>query len=90
MIWSYKFELPEGSYSISDIQNFFECILKKHEENIDNTSVKKYANIIENRITFNNKTGYHHELITPEIMNMLRSTENKITKNKNDENVLQK
>ena len=27
--WSEKFELPDGSYSISDIQDYFECILKK-------------------------------------------------------------
>ena len=27
--WNDKFELPEGSYSVSDIQNYFEYILKK-------------------------------------------------------------
>ena len=31
-----KFELPDGSYSVSDIQDYFEYILKKHGENIDN------------------------------------------------------
>ena len=49
-----KFELPNGSYSISDIQDYFEYILKKHEENIDNPSVKIYVNKIENRIIFKN------------------------------------
>ena len=34
--WSQKFELPDGSYSVSDIQDYFECILKKHTENVDN------------------------------------------------------
>ena len=39
-IWNDEFELPDGSYSISDIQDYFEYILKKHGENIDNPSVK--------------------------------------------------
>ena len=26
--WNYKFELPDGSYSVSDIQDYFEYILK--------------------------------------------------------------
>ena len=34
--WSDKFELPDGSYSISDIQDYFEYILKKHSKNVDN------------------------------------------------------
>ena len=36
--WNDKFELPDGSYSVSDIQDYFEYILKKHWENIDNPS----------------------------------------------------
>ena len=28
--WNDEFELPDGSYSISDIQDYFEYILKKH------------------------------------------------------------
>ena len=31
-----KFKLPDGSYSVSDIQDYFNYILKKHEKNIDN------------------------------------------------------
>ena len=38
--WNDKFELPDGSYSASNIQDYFEYILKKHGENIDNPSVK--------------------------------------------------
>ena len=30
--WSDEFELPDGSYSISDIQDYFEYILKNHSE----------------------------------------------------------
>ena len=44
-------------------------------------------NKIENRITFKIKTGYHLELLIPETMKLLGSTENKITKDKNGENV---
>ena len=85
--WNNKFELPDGSYSVSDIQDYFEYILKKHNEKIDNPSIKIYVNKIENRITFKIKTGYYLELLTPETMKLLGSTENKITKNKNGESV---
>ena len=85
--WSEEFELPDGSYSISDIQDYFEYILKKHNENVDNPSIKIYVNKIENRITFKIKNGYFLELLTPETMKLLGSTKNKITKDKNGENV---
>ena len=85
--WSEKFELPDGSYSISDIPDYFEYILKKHSESVDNPSIRIYVNRIENRITFEIKSGYYLELLTPETMKLLGSTESKITKNKNSENV---
>ena len=50
--WSHEFELPDGSYLISDVQDYFEYILKKHNENVDNPSIKIYVKKIENRITF--------------------------------------
>ena len=75
-----KFELPDGSYSISDIQDYFEYILKKHEENIDNPFIKIYVNEIKNRITFKIKTRYYLKLLTFETMKLLGSTENKMTK----------
>ena len=85
--WNDEFELPDGSYSVSDIQDYFEYILKKHGENIDKPSVQIYVNKIKNRITFKIKDGYNLELLTSETMKLLRSTENKITKGKNGENV---
>ena len=85
--WSEEFELPDGSYSISDIQNYFEYILKKHSGSVDNPSIRMYINRIENRITFKIKNGYFLELLTPETMKLIGSTESKITKNKNGENV---
>ena len=81
--WNDKFALPDGWYSVLDIQDYFEYILKKHGENIDKPSVQIY----ENRTTFKIKNGCSLELLTPETMRLLGSTENKITKNKNGENV---
>ena len=46
-----------------------------------------YINRIENRITFKIKNGYYLERLTPETMKLLGSTESKITKDKNSENV---
>ena len=79
--------MPDGSYSISDIQDHFEYILKKHGENVDNPSIKIYINNIENTITFKIKNGCYLELLTLETMKLLGSTESKITKDKNGENV---
>ena len=50
--WSDVFELPDGSYSILDIQDCFEYILTKHSESVDNPSIRIYVNKIENKITF--------------------------------------
>ena len=77
--WNDKFELPDRSYSVSDIQDYFECILKKHGEDIDKPSVQIYVNKIENRVTFKIKNGYSLEVLTPEMMKLLGSTENRIT-----------
>ena len=85
--WNDRFELPDGSYSVSDIQDYFEYILEKHGEDIDEPSLQIYVNKIENRITLKIKNRYSLELLTPETIKLLRSTENKITKDKNGENM---
>ena len=38
--WNDKFELPDGSFPVSDIQDYFECILEKHGGDIDAPSVQ--------------------------------------------------
>ena len=81
-----KFELPDGSYTVSNIQDYFESILRKHGENTDKPSVQTYVNKIENRVTFKVKDGYSLEFLTPKTMKLLDSIENKITKDKNSEN----
>ena len=83
--WNEEFELPDGSYSVSDIQDYFEYILKKHSESVDNPLIRMYINRIEKRITFKIKNGYYLEVLTPETMKLLGSTESKITKDKNGE-----
>ena len=82
-IWNDEFELPDGSYSVSNIQDYFEYILKKHGEDIDKPSIQIYVN----KIIFKIKNGYSLELLTPETMKLLGSTKNKITEDKNGENV---
>ena len=74
--------MPGGSYSVSDIQDYCEYILKKHGEDTDKPSVQIYVNKIVNRVTFKIKSGYRLELSTPETMKLLGRTENKKTKGK--------
>ena len=85
--WSDEFELPGGSYSISDIQDYLEYILKNHSESVDDPPIEIFVSRNEKRIIFKIKNGYYFELLTSETMKLLGSTEGKITGEKNDENV---
>ena len=79
--------MDDGSYSVSDIQNYFEYILQIHGEAVDDPSIRIYVNKIENRITFKIENGYYLELLTPETMKLLGSTKSKMTEDKNGENI---
>ena len=79
--------MPDGSYSVSDIQDYFEYISRKHGEDFDKPSVQIYVNKIENRVTFKIKNGYSLKLLTIETIKLLGSTENKLTKDKNGKNI---
>ena len=72
--WNETFDLPDSSYSINDIQDYFEFIIKKHETLTENPPVSIYPNKIKNRIVFKIKIGYKLELLTPETMRLLGST----------------
>ena len=85
--WNETFDLPDGSYSIDDIQDYFEFIIKKHETLTENPPVQIYPNKIKNRIIFKIKTGYKLELLTPETMKLLGSTKKDVDSDKNSENV---
>ena len=73
--WSDEFELSDGSYSISDIQDYFEYILKEHSESVDDPPIEIFVSKNENRITFKIKNGYYLELLTSETIKLLGSTE---------------
>ena len=77
--------MPDGSYSVSDIQNYFECIIKKHETIADNPPVQIHVNKIKNRIAFKIKRGYKLELLAEKIMQLLGSSKKVIDKNKDGE-----
>ena len=74
--WNETFDLPDGSYSIVDIQDYFEFIIKKHQTLTDNPPVKTPI-----------KTGYKLELLTLETMKLLGSTKIVVDKDKNSENI---
>ena len=60
--WNEKFELPDGSCSVSDIQDYFKYIIKKHETVTGNPPIRIYVRKIENMITFKIKAGYYLEV----------------------------
>ena len=83
--WGDEFNLPDGSYSVSDIQDYFEYIIKKHDTIADNPPVQIYVNKIKDRIAFKTKTGYKLELLSEETMQLLGSSKKVIDKNKDGE-----
>ena len=76
--WNDEFDLPDGSYSVSDIQDYFEFIIKKLETLTENPPIQIYPNKIKNRIAFKIKTGY--KLESPETMKLLGSTKKTLIK----------
>ena len=89
--WNETFVLPDGSYNISEIQNYIEYIIKKHETIGENAPILIYANTINNRnklyIIIKIKSGYKLELLSKETMKLLGSTKDTIDADKNSENV---
>ena len=85
--WNDTFDLPDGSYSIADIHDYFEFIIKKHETLTENPPVQIYSNKIKNKIVFKIKTGYKLELLTLETMKLLGSAKKDVDSDKNSEDV---
>ena len=69
--------LLDGSYSVSDNQDYFEYFIKQHETIADSLPVQIYTNKLKNRIVFKVKTGYKLELLSPETMKLLGSSKKK-------------
>ena len=85
--WNDTFDLPDGSYSIVDIQDYFEFIIKKHETLAENPPAQIYPNKIKSRMVFKTKTDYKLELLTPKTMKLLGSVKKDVEKDKDCENV---
>ena len=85
--WNENFDLHDGSYDISEIQDYIEYIIKKHETIGENAPILIYANTINNRIVFKLRTGYKLELLSKETMKLLESTKDIIDADKKSENV---
>ena len=61
--WNDTLDLPDGSCSIEEIQDYFEFNIKKHEIVTENLPIQIYINKIKNRIVFKIKTGHKLELL---------------------------
>ena len=85
--WNETFDLPDGLYNISEIQDYIEYIIKKHETIGENAPILIYANTINNRIVLKIKSGYKLGLLSKETMKLLGSTKDIIDSDKNRENV---
>ena len=79
--------MPDGSYSIFDIQDYIKYIIQKHNKLTTNPPIHIYINRINNRLVFKIKDGYKLELQTPETMILFASTKKLIKKTNNGENV---
>ena len=74
--WNGEFELPDGSYSVSDIQDYIEYIIKKYETLRIFAPIHVYINRINNRLVLKTEDGYKLDLQTPETMKLFSSTKN--------------
>ena len=85
--WNDTFDLLDGSYNISEIQDYIEYIIKKHKTIGKNAPILIYANTINNRIVFKIKTVYELELLSKETIKLLGSAKDIIDSDKNSKNV---
>ena len=83
--WNDTFDVPDVSYSIDALQNYFEYIIKKHEIITDFSPVLIYVNEINNRIVFKTKSRYKLELLSKQMMKLLGSLTDTIDGDKNSE-----
>ena len=79
--------LPDGSCSVSDIQDYLEFIIKKHETLTENPPVQIYLNKIIYRVVFRTKTGYKLQRLSSEKMKLLGSTKKDADQDKDGEDV---
>ena len=85
--WDEELEMPDGSYSLSNIQHYFQYF--HYETLVDKPPVQKSVNKIKKRITFKIKTKSYFDFLTPETIKLLESAERIIPKDRNSDNVPQ-
>ena len=85
--WNYKFNLPDGAYSISYIQDNFCFIIRKHKTLVENPPIQIYLNKMISRIVFKIKIGYKLELLSLVTMKLLESTKKDVDKDKGGEDL---
>ena len=85
--WNDKFNLVDGSYSVSNIQDYFEYIIEKHETVADNPPMQIYTNKIKNRIVFKVETDYKLELLFPGTRKLLGRTKRYVDQDTDGEDV---
>ena len=86
-IWNETFDLPDGLYNMSEIQDYIQYIIKKYETIGENAPILIYANTINNRIVLRIKSRYKLELLSKEKMKLLGSTKDTNDADENKENV---
>ena len=85
--WNDTFDLPDGSYLISDINDCFQFVIKKHETFTENPPLQIYTDRIKITIVFKIKTGYKLESLSSETMKLLGSTKQDLDQDKEGEDV---
>ena len=78
-----EFELPDGFYSVSNIQVYIEFIIKKHTISTTIAPIHVSIKRIDNRLVLKIKDGYKLELQTPETMKLFGTTKKLIVKRQN-------
>ena len=85
--WNDEFDLPDGSYSIADIQDYFEFIIKNTKLQLK-TLLYKFTQIkSKTEFFFKVNTEYKLELLSSETMKLLGSTKKDVDQDKDGEDV---
>ena len=79
--------MPDVSYSIAQIQDYSEYIIKKHEAIVNNAVIQIYVNRTKNRIVFKIKAGYKLEFLSKETIKFLGSAKQDFDKDKDGEHI---
>ena len=64
------------------LYQIFEIIFEKTQRKTVNSSMRRYVNKIENKITFKIKTGSYLKFLTPKTMKLLKSSQKRYLKTK--------